>query len=69
MIEPSVEPHTISPIARPRCNVGLTSAAAKRASRFDVFAIPNSVVPTSSSAKLRVTTPTAPSTAPRTARP
>jgi len=28
MIEPALEPQTISPIARPRCALGLTSAAA-----------------------------------------
>ena len=27
-IEPSVEPHTMSPMARPRCAAGVTSAAA-----------------------------------------
>ena len=69
MIEPTVEPHTISPIARPRCGPGLMSAAAYRARRFEVLAMPNSVMPASSSAKLPTATPAIPSTAPTTATP
>jgi len=66
-IEPTAEPQTIRPIARPRCAPGLMSAAAYRARRFEVLAVPNSAIPARNSAKLCCTTPSMPSAAPTTA--
>ena len=45
------------------------SAAAYRARRFEVFEIPNSVMPSRNSTKLEVSTPPMASTAPATAMP
>jgi hypothetical protein len=68
-MEPAAEPQTISPIARPRCAPGVMSAAAYRASRFDVCAVPNSTMPARNSEKLCWMTPIIPRTAPATAMP
>jgi hypothetical protein len=69
MMEPAAEPQTISPMARPRWAAGVMSAAAYRASRFDVLATPNSTMPISITVKLLTMTPSMPMTAPATARP